>query len=273
MNKSTGELIVQERSGIPVYEFRGEHVVIDRDVAMAFGTETKRINEAKARNSQKFKATHAFKLTKEEFASLKSRRATSKGRGGWTRPPWAYTVKGIGRLAMIIDTPEALAASDRILDTFIWVQRQIAQGRSELLIEAPSQILPTEDEQKTALKIRKKLLAGVQKLADDIFTIDEQNQAKSAAGKLRDSLWEDVLERLRSKGLENEKLGADTERVLAEARKLNSEADGIDLDNLEKKIRIVERLYKLYQEMEPTMAIGLIGSAVAAPMRLASDDS
>lgn len=165
---------------------------------------------------------------------------------------------------MILDTSEALAASDRILDTFLMVQERIAQGRSEVLIEKPSEILPDDDERKTALAIRKKLLKGVQALADSVFTIEEQAQARKTAAKIGEGLHKDVLERLKSKGLENEKLIADTELVLAEARKLNAEADGLDLDNLDRRIQIVERLYRMYREMEPSIIVGLMGDAAQA---------
>ena len=260
-------------SETPIYVFRGERVVVDHDVALAFGAETKRINEAKARNPNKFSKAHTFKLNKAEFARLKSQVATSKqGRGGRNRPPWVYTIKGIGRLAMILDTPQALAASDRILDTFLLVQQQLAEGRTEIAIARPSDVLVEPDERETARKIRKRLLKGVTALADSVFTLEEQQAARRAATKIGDRIWNDAMERLRTKGLENEKLVADTELVLAEARKLNAEADGLDLDNLEKRIKLVERAYKMYRELEPDAVIGLMSDTASLQIGHKPDD-
>ena len=265
MPEAPSSVLAVSDGSTPVYLIRGCRVVIDRDVATAFGTETKRINEAKRRNPEKFSITHAFQLSKEEFSKLKSQRATStKGRGGWTRPPWAYTVKGVGRLAMILDTPEALDASDKILDTFLLVQEQIAQGKTEITISRPTDVLPEDADREAALKIRKRLLKTVSALADSVFTLEEQRQARENATKVRGKIWNDAMERLRTKGLENEKLIADTELVLAEARKLNAEADGLDLDNLEKRIKVAERAYQLYRNMEPNMVISLMGETVAS---------
>jgi len=246
----------------PVYLFRDAPVVLDRDVARAFGAETKRVNEARKRNAAKFNKHHAFQLNQTEFQQLKSQLATSNpGRGGANRAPWVYTVKGIGRLAMILDTPQALLASDRILDTFLQIQQQLALGEDQLTIAAPAKLLPDAEARETARKIRARLLKGVQALADSVFTYEEQSAARTAATRVSDKVWKDALERLRTKGLENEKLVADTELVLAEARKLNAEADGIDLDNLEKRIRLVERSYRMYQELEPSRPITLMGEA------------
>jgi hypothetical protein len=77
---------------------------------------------------------------------------------------------------------------------------------------------------------------------------------------------------LRTRGLENEKLTADAELILAEAqkalaiaRKTHSEADGVDLDNLQKRIGIVERLQRMLRELEAPAVIELIGQFSGQP--------
>lgn len=56
---------------------RGEKVILDSDLAQLYGVETRRLNEQVRRNIEKFPEDFAFKLTKEEFANLKSQIATS----------------------------------------------------------------------------------------------------------------------------------------------------------------------------------------------------
>ena len=273
-----------EGSGLPalvdarvrVLTVRGVRAVLDRDVAAAFGVETKHVNQARTRNTAKFSEAHAFQLTEEEAESLRSQIVTSnEGRGGRRFLPWVYTVKGVGRLAMILDTPQALAASDQILDIFIEVQAQLAQGAHRISIANPSQIVPTDEDREERLAIRKKLSKAAQTLLDSVLHVEEQRELGRAGRQLAKGLKDEVIERLRTRGLENEKLAADAELVLAEAqkalaiaRKTHAEADGVDLDNLQKKIGIVEKLHRMYREMEPAVVIDLIGDLAPAPKRI-----
>ena len=98
---------------------------------------------------------------------------------------------------------------------------------------------------------------AVEALLDSVLRLEEDAVLRSGAEFLS-GLKEDVIARLKSKPLENDKLAADTQLVLAEARKLNSEADGMDLANLDKKIAIVERLQRMYREMEPHAFIDMM---------------
>ena len=56
---------------------RGKKVILDSDLALLYGVETRRLNEQVRRNMDKFPEDFMFQLTKEEFANLKSHNATS----------------------------------------------------------------------------------------------------------------------------------------------------------------------------------------------------
>ncbi len=234
-----------------IYEFRQMQVMLDSDVAKAFGTVTKRVNEARNRNSKKFTDNHAFQLNMEEAEYLKSLKATSKtGRGGRRTLPWVYTVKGVGRLAMILDTPEALAASDLILDTFLEVYGQLKSGQAMVKVSKPSRFEVSAEEYEAAQKIRLKLAKAVSGLIDSLFELDEANLKQYGQAAVS-AIGEDIIARFKTKPLENGRIVADTHLVLAQAREINIQADGKELDNLQKKIELVERLQKLHREMEP----------------------
>ena len=84
-----GEIVPAVKVIAPdVYEIRGERVVLDAHVAQAFGTETKRVNEAVARNADKFTEAHTFQLSPAEIEALRSQTATSNpaGRGALPAP-------------------------------------------------------------------------------------------------------------------------------------------------------------------------------------------
>lgn len=50
---------------------RGTNVLLDRDVAMLYGVETKRINEAVRNNPEKFPAGYVYELNEKEIEKLK----------------------------------------------------------------------------------------------------------------------------------------------------------------------------------------------------------
>ena len=86
-----------------------------------------------------------------------------------------------------------------------------------------------------------------------------------------------LQERLRSKGLENSKLEADTslvlaqaEQVLAAARKTSAEADSIDLQNLEKRIDVVKKLIDMSRELEPAHFVDVLSAFEAGPAERAA---
>ena len=56
---------------------RGQQVIIDRDLAVLYNVETRRLNEQVKRNAGRFPEDFMFQLSKEEFEDWKSQFATS----------------------------------------------------------------------------------------------------------------------------------------------------------------------------------------------------
>jgi hypothetical protein len=61
-----------------IYEIRGERVMLDRDLAALYETETKALNLAVKRNIKRFPKDFMFRLTLEEFESLRLQNETSE---------------------------------------------------------------------------------------------------------------------------------------------------------------------------------------------------
>ena len=55
-----------------IYTIRGERVMIDRDLAEIYGVETRTLNQAIKRNSERFPSDFMFQLTDIEFQYWKS---------------------------------------------------------------------------------------------------------------------------------------------------------------------------------------------------------
>ena len=120
-----------------IYEIRGERVMLDRDLASLYQTETKSLNLAVKRNVKRFPKDFMFQLTKEEFESLrfqietlekadKSLRfqiETSKGRGGTRYLPYAFTEQGVAMLSGILNSDKAIQMNIAIMRAFVEVRR------------------------------------------------------------------------------------------------------------------------------------------------------
>lgn len=145
-------------SAKPVFLLRGHDVILASRVAQVFGVETREITQAVKRNLSKFPELHAFQTSEEEREELTSRGVISKpGRGGSRAHPWVFTIKGVVRLATIMDAPAALDATDRIIDLFLDVRAQLAQGRTEVTVAQPSRLRPDQSAAGAISGLRRRL--------------------------------------------------------------------------------------------------------------------
>jgi hypothetical protein len=121
-----------------IYEIRGERVMLDRDLADLYETETKALNLAVKRNIKRFPKDFMFQLTKEEFDglrfqietlekgnSLRLQNETSKGRGGTRYMPYAFTEQGVAMLSGILNSDKAISMNIAIMRAFVEIRRII----------------------------------------------------------------------------------------------------------------------------------------------------
>lgn len=106
-----------------VHIVRGKEVMIDSDLAALYGVETKNLNKAVTRNSERFPEDFRFRLTREEFDQLRFQSGTSNdgenGRGGRRYLPFAFTEQGISMLASVLHSEIAVKVSIQIMRTFV----------------------------------------------------------------------------------------------------------------------------------------------------------
>ena len=139
------ELVQMDQSVIQgkIATVRGVQVMLDRDLAELYGVPTKRLNEQVKRNRRRFPENFMFQLSGEDMESLRSQFATSnvKGqnvpeslksqfatskRGGARYKPYAFTEHGILMLASVLNSEVAMAASVRIMETFVAMRRTLS---------------------------------------------------------------------------------------------------------------------------------------------------
>jgi len=78
-----------------IFPMRGERVMLDADLAMLYGVETKVLTRAVRRNIDRFPADFMFQLSKDEFEILRRHFGTSSQWGGRRTPPYAFTEQGV----------------------------------------------------------------------------------------------------------------------------------------------------------------------------------
>ena len=100
-----------------IINVRSQQVIIDTDLALLYGVETKRINEAVKNNPDKFPDGYLFRLSEIEWDSLKSKFSTSI-KGGKVKIPMAFTEKGMYMLATILKSPKATETTINIIEAF-----------------------------------------------------------------------------------------------------------------------------------------------------------
>ena len=115
-----------------ILTMRGVQVILDRDIAMLYGVETKVLNQAVKRNRERFPDRFMFQLTGEELVNWKSQIVTSNPsleqtiRMGIRRAPYAFTEQGVAMLSAVLKSDTAIRVSIQIMDVFSAMRKALA---------------------------------------------------------------------------------------------------------------------------------------------------
>jgi len=121
---------------------RGQHVMIDRDLAELYGVETKVLNQAVKRNIERFPERFMFQIRKEELDLIdkcsRSQIVTlndKRSRGSNIKYlPYAFTEQGVAMLASVLKSDAAVQTSIMIIDAFVALRRFL-QNNSKIFTE------------------------------------------------------------------------------------------------------------------------------------------
>lgn len=113
-----------------IHVIRGQKVMLDSDLARLYGVETKRLNEAVARNQPRFPPRFMFQLTQAELRNLRSQSATSnKGRGGRRYLPNVFTEHGVVMLSSVLNSERAVRMGIVVVEAFVRLRELIATNK------------------------------------------------------------------------------------------------------------------------------------------------
>ena len=100
---------------------RGQKVMLDRDLAQLYGVETRVLNQAVRRNSDRFPDDFMFSLTREEITRISQFVISSNASLEtlkYSRNVLAFTEYGIAMLSSVLNSPRAIQVNVQIMRTF-----------------------------------------------------------------------------------------------------------------------------------------------------------
>lgn len=128
MPKATNSSIPAHSIERHIHIIRGQKVMLDSDLAVLYGVETRRLNEAVKRNMERFPETFMFRLTDPEAAAMRSQFATSSKRN-IKYQPLAFTEHGVVMLSAVLNSPRAIEMSILVVEAFVRLREMIAMNK------------------------------------------------------------------------------------------------------------------------------------------------
>ena len=116
-----------------IFELRGQRVMLDSDLAVLYGVETKNLIKATKRNPERFPENFMFQLSEAEWnnlrfqfgtSSLRSQNVTSK-HGGRRYAPYVFTEHGALMLSSVLNSQQATEISILIINAFVWLRQAV----------------------------------------------------------------------------------------------------------------------------------------------------
>ncbi len=114
-----------------IHQIRGEKVLLDLDLAMLYGVETRALKQSVKRNIDRFPKDFMFSLSKNEIALLLSQNVIPSWQVLGGAMPYAFTEHGVAMLSGVLKSKKAIEINIGIIWAFVEL-RKIASLHKEL---------------------------------------------------------------------------------------------------------------------------------------------
>src|SRR2546421_11268679 len=111
-----------------IHIVRGQKVMLDSDLAVLYGVETRALTQAVRRNTDRFPSSFMFLLSPEEAAHMRSQFVTASKRN-IRYQPLAFTEHGVVILSSILNSPRAVQMNIVVVQAFIRMRELIASNK------------------------------------------------------------------------------------------------------------------------------------------------
>lgn len=121
-----------ESIGAMIMEFRGQQVMIDRDLARLYGVTTKVLNQAVKRNIERFPDHFRFQLSVDETDKLVTNCDRLKSLVHSSVLPYAFTEQGVAMLSTVLHSETAVEVSVQIIDAFVIMRHHLMASDAQI---------------------------------------------------------------------------------------------------------------------------------------------
>ena len=143
--KQQGITISENLVATKIYLIRDKRVMLDKDLADLYEVETRALNQAVSRNTERFPEVFMFQLNQQEFEILKSQFVISSW-GGTRKLPYAFTEQGVAMLSSVLRSKKAIQVNIQIMLVFTKVREMLVDTLSlRLDIEVIKKKLENQD--------------------------------------------------------------------------------------------------------------------------------
>lgn len=123
---SSKSLIPVESLINKILVIRNHKVILDRDIAVLYGVETRALKQAVRRNLKRFPADFMFILKKREIDMMVSQNVIpSKSYFGGANP-MAFTEQGVAMLSSVLNSERAIEVNILIMRAFVKLREMIS---------------------------------------------------------------------------------------------------------------------------------------------------
>lgn len=120
-----------ERIEQKILLIRQQKVLLDADLAVLYGVETRALLQAVKRNNERFPADFMFRLSQNELDQWRSHVVMSNpgAKMGLRRPPYAFTEQGVAMLSSVLRSKRAVGVNIQIMRTFVKLRRVLSSQK------------------------------------------------------------------------------------------------------------------------------------------------
>ncbi len=155
---------------------RKQKVILDRDLAVLYGVETRALKQAVRRNIRRFPKDFMFQLTKKEFLIWRSQIVMSKSEEkGLRHHPFAFTEQGVAMLSSVLKSQRAIEVNILIMRAFVKLREIISTHKkvAEKLKELENKLNEHDDQIVQIIQVINQLITPQESPKKKIgFTLD-----------------------------------------------------------------------------------------------------
>ena len=122
-----------------IYTIRNQKVMLDFDLAKMYNVETRVLNQAVKRNSERFPEDFMFQLNEFEWLSMSSQFVTTSKRPN-SALPYAFTEHGVTMLSGILRSNIAIQVNIQLVRAFIAIRQLVFNNPTDKVSELQNEL-------------------------------------------------------------------------------------------------------------------------------------